>query len=300
MSIWLPGDPWWAERFDGHPQQPAALFVRGNLDLLERPRVAIVGTRSATQPGREMARVLGHELSDAGVAVVSGLAFGIDAHAHAGALASSDPSPIGVVGSGLDVVYPKQNAELWARVGADGLLVSEYLPGTRPSTHTFPARNRIIAALAQIVVVVESTDHGGSLLTADEAHRWNRQVMAVPGNPLHPSCAGSNRLLRERLGERPVQVCLETADVLALLMLDRAVDPTFRDARPSPSPIGQAVLAALGWDTLSTGQIVGLAGHSPAEVAGALDQLEIDGWVEQRNGLWAQLAFVRSGRGRRR
>lgn len=290
MSMWLPGDPWWEDRFANHSQQPAALFTRGDRALLERPRVAIVGTRSATPPGREMARLLGHELSDAGVAVVSGLAFGIDAHAHAGALASRDPAPIAVVGSGLDVIYPRQNSELWGRVGSQGLLVSEYLPSTRPSTHSFPARNRIIAALSQVVVVVESTDHGGSLLTADEAHRWKRPVMVVPGNPLHPSCVGSNQLLRQRLGERPVQVCLETADVLSLLMLDRAVDSGFTDQRRSPDEPGEAVLGALGWETLSTGRLVSLTGRAPAEVAAALDQLDVDGWVECHNGAWSQRA----------
>ncbi len=150
--------------------------------LASAARVAIIGTRSATAPGLEMARRLGAELAEAGVAIVSGLARGIDGAAHAGALPRAGAAPpIGVVGSGLDVPYPRVNAGLWSDVARAGVLISEAPPGAPPSAWRFPARNRLIAALADLVVVVESRASGGSMLTVREAIVRGRQVMAVPG-----------------------------------------------------------------------------------------------------------------------
>lgn len=290
IRMWLPGDPGWDVHFASDTQPPAALFYRGDLSHCGKPRVAIVGTRSATPAGREMAQRFGRELCDVGVAVVSGLAFGIDASAHAGALASSDPAPIGVVGSGLNVVYPRQHGELWQRVANSGVLLSEYLPGARPSERSFPARNRIIAALAEVLVVVESTESGGSMLTVHDAWSRSKPVMAVPGNPLNPSCAGSNGLLRRGGAmQHRVMACIDSTDILSVLALDRLLTSSVVESRREPDEVGMAVLGELGWESATTSRLVSRLRRPMSEVVAALGALELDGWIECRQGLWSQV-----------
>ncbi len=161
---------------DGYPpaladdhEAPAVLFSRGALDALEGRRVAIVGSRECTRYGRDVAYALGRDLAAAGVGVVSGLALGVDGAAHDGALQAGGAPPIAVVGSGLDVVYPRRNAQLWRDVAATGVVLSEAPLGAAPEPWRFPVRNRIIAALAEVVVVVESRHRGGSLHTVEAA-----------------------------------------------------------------------------------------------------------------------------------
>jgi len=294
---------WWAERnvpddlsvlgdlLHDDDDQPAVLFLRGSVAALRQPRVAVVGTRNATSAGREMARMLGRELSDRGVSVISGLALGIDAASHAGALASPGGMPVGVVGSGLDVVYPPANRRLWHHVAERGLLLSELAPTRGPTPGTFPARNRIIAQLAQVVVVVESAVSGGSLITVDRALERGRPVLAVPGSPLSPMSAGTNDLLRPGLLGPVALPCLSVADVLTLLDLEVVSDSGYVDDRSEPNPTDEVVLQALGWDELSVG---GLAGRiasgqtvlSLAEVSLSLARLEQAGWVNRAAGRW--------------
>jgi len=187
---------------DDH-EPPAVLFSCGSLQVLRRPRVAVVGTRRCTYAGRVTARQLGRDLGAAGVCVISGLAHGIDAEAHLGALeARAGAPPAAVVGTGLDVVYPRRNAELWAAVAAAGCVLCEYPLTTRPAAWRFPARNRIIAALADVVVVVESHARGGSMHTVDAALERDRPVMAVPGPVRSPASTGTNDLLAAGSGAR--------------------------------------------------------------------------------------------------
>jgi DNA processing protein len=180
--------------------------------------VAVVGTRSATPYGAKVAAELGRRLADAEVVVVSGLALGIDAAAHSGALAAGPGAapPVAVVGTGLDVVYPRQNRALWARVAASGVVLSEAALGTEARPLVFPARNRIIAALADVVVVVESHRAGGSLYTAEAAARRSIPVCAVPGSVFSAASAGTNELLAE--GCVPVR---DADDVLTAVALAR-------------------------------------------------------------------------------
>ncbi|MGI9615508.1 MAG: DNA-processing protein DprA [Acidimicrobiales bacterium] len=189
-------DPRWQLTDD--PEPPSVLFAQGRLGLLtRRPTVAIVGTRRCSTIGRTVARSFGSALAEAGVAVVSGLAAGIDGAAHEGALSTGRPAAIAIVGSGLDVVYPRANAGLWRRLAQDGLLISESPLGARPERWRFPARNRIIAGFADVVVVVESHAAGGSLLTVGEAVDRGVTVMAVPGAVTNPASTGTNQLLVE-------------------------------------------------------------------------------------------------------
>ena len=199
-----------------------------------------------------MAHELGRELAAAGVAVVSGLAAGIDGAAHRGALAAGAAPPVGVVAAGLDVVYPPHQSELWQAVAAAGLLLSEAPPGARPERWRFPARNRIIAALADVVVVVESHARGGSMHTVDEADRRGRDVFAVPGSVRNPAAAGTNALLAE--GRAPA--C--SADRRAGGARPRGgprppAPPT--GARPPTRPTA-SVLDRLGWEPATLDQLV--------------------------------------------
>ena len=182
---------------------PPGLFLRGDADveLLSRPAVAIVGARACSAYGRQVARSLGRDLAAAGLIVVSGLARGIDAEAHRGALEASG-STVAVLGCGIDRDYPAAHRELARQVAATGLVVSEYAPGVEPAPWRFPARNRIVAGLCAATVVVEARERSGALITADFALEEGREVFAVPGEITSALSAGSNGLLR--LGATPL------------------------------------------------------------------------------------------------
>jgi DNA processing protein len=218
VRVLLPDLPGYPSMLIADPGAPAVLFALGDPTIVEGlPRVAIVGTRSATHYGRQVASDLAGELAAAGVVVVSGLALGIDAAAHAGAVRAGDGDaapPVAVVGTGLDVVYPPSNRELWRQVATKGAVISESALGTKPHPGVFPARNRIIAALSEVVVVVESHRGGGSLYTAEAAARRSIPVCAVPGSVRSPASAGSNALLVD--GCVPVR---DATDVLVALSL---------------------------------------------------------------------------------
>ncbi|MGP1254602.1 MAG: DNA-processing protein DprA [Kiloniellales bacterium] len=173
---------------------PPLVALRGRLELLHRPAVAIVGARNASANGRTLARRIGGELAEAGYLVVSGFARGIDTAAHQGALAQAT---LAVLAGGLDTIYPPQNAKLFERLVSEGALLSEMPPGSEPQGRHFPRRNRIIAGLSLGVVVVEAAQRSGSLHTARLAADYGREVMAVPGSPLDPRAQGCNGLLRQ-------------------------------------------------------------------------------------------------------
>jgi DNA processing protein len=264
---------------------PPILFSRGDLDVLNRPRVAVIGTRRCSRYGYDVAHELGRELALAGVAVVSGLALGIDGAAHLGAVAADRTPPVGVVGSGLDVVYPKANARLWATVEERGALLTEAPLGARPQRWRFPARNRIIAALADVVVVVESHAAGGSLLTVGEAIARDHPVMAVPGPVRSSASHGANALLAD--GAAPAR---DAADVLTALGLLAETDRATPDPRRPPSDGDQAVLEALGWQPATVEQMAARIDGGLAGAAMALERLLADGWVDEHGGWWERVA----------
>ena len=261
------------------PYAPAVLFSRGDLGVIDGRRAAIIGTRRATAVGRETAADLGAELARHGVRIVSGLAAGIDGAAHRGVLSVGAAPPIGVVGSGLDVPYPRAHKALWEQVAATGVLLAEVPPGSPPEAHRFPQRNRVIAALAEVVVVVESHERGGSLLTVEQAMDRNRIVMAVPGSPRNDAAKGTNELLRD--GCLPV---LGTDDVLMQLGLGRlpfAVEP---DHRPAPQSRDVAILDLIMDRPSSIDELVRLSQSDVRAVAGSLARLEMHGWVVETAG----------------
>jgi len=285
LAFGRPGYP--AVLADDH-QPPGVLFRRGDPSALDGRRVGIVGTRRCTRYGRELAHELGRDLAAAGVRVVSGLAAGVDGAAHAGALVAGAAPPIAVVGSGVDVVYPRRNAQLWADVAAAGLLLSEAPLGAAPEAWRFPVRNRVIAALSEVVVVVESHIRGGSRYTVEAAADRSRTVMAVPGSVRNPASAYTNALLAD--GCPPAR---DATDVLVALGLSTAGSGAGAEApgdqRPSPGPIESDVLDALGWEPASLEGVVLRSARSPAEVMVALAHLERDGWVTSTHGWWERV-----------
>lgn len=196
------------------PERPAVLFHIGSLSALDAPRVGVVGTRNATAAGRATARELGEGLATAGVCVVSGLALGVDAAAHQGVLAAGAGAAraAAVVGNGLDTCYPRHNAALFETLRSEHLIISEWPPDTPPDAFRFPLRNRIIAALSQVVIVVESRERGGSLITARACLDRGVEVMVVPGSPRSRSSIGTNLLLRD--GATPVTCVDDVLDAL--------------------------------------------------------------------------------------
>lgn len=286
VRVWHAGAPDWpVDALRGLAQPPPLLCTRGDRGALTHPRVALVGTRACTRYGLDVARLLGAELAAAGVAVVSGLALGIDGAAHRGALEAGGAPPIGVVGSGLDVVYPRRHRQLWQAVAERGVLISEHPLGTSPAPWRFPARNRIIAALADVVVVVESHERGGALLTAQEALELGRHVLAVPGSVHSPASSGANALLRD------TSPCLGVDDVLLALGLSPAAGRDVGPGGPAApdGPLANAVLDAVGSEALTAEQVLVRCDAPTGDVLVALQQLVLDGWLVEQGG-WFERA----------
>lgn len=284
IELLVPGDAAYPAAFRDDPEPPRLLWVRGDPDRISPVAVAVVGTRRCTRYGHDVARRFGAALTRAGVSVVSGLALGIDAAAHAGALeVEAGAPPVAVVGSGLDVVYPRRNRRLWEAVGTQGVLFSEAPPGAPAEPWRFPARNRLIAALAEVVVVVESSERGGSLYTVDEALERDVEVWAVPGPITSPVSIGTNRLLAD--GATPA---LDPAELLNRLGVDaprRTADPPATLLRTGRDADETAVL-----DVLSTGAATldELAERSalPIETLALITaRLQVEG-VLHRSGGW--------------
>ena len=292
VAVVVPGDVEYPPQLLDDPRRPAALFVRGDLGVLDGRRVGIVGTRNATQRGRETAARFGYELADAGVVVVSGLARGIDGSAHRGALAVAGSTPVAVVGNGPDVPYPKQHRELWNAVAERGALISEWPPGTSPDAFRFPLRNRILAGVVEVLVVVESRERGGSLITAREAAERGVEVVAVPGPVQSRASIGTNRLLFD--GAAPVT---EVADVLMALGLDgRRAGRSRFDSRRRPVATDLQLIEACRHRARSLEELAEDSGGTLSEVALAVARLEHDGWLRETAGWfeaiddWADLA----------
>jgi DNA processing protein len=290
VAVLLPGAPGFPPDLATDPDPPAVLFARGHLSALEGRRVAVVGTRRCSRYGRDVAYDLGRDLAGGGVRVVSGLALGIDGAAHRGALAAAGAPPVAVVGSGLDVVYPRAHATLWEEVAGNGLLLSEAPLGARPEPWRFPVRNRVIAALGEVVVVVESADKGGSRHTVEAAMVRDRQVMAVPGSVRSPLSSYPNGLLAD--GCHPVRDALDVFVALGLSSAGGAGPPGGRaapDRRPAPGPAEAPVLAALGWEPATFDDLCARTGAGPAAVSVALARLQDAGWVIEHAGWWEQV-----------
>lgn len=257
---------------------PVGLFLRGagTPEVLARPSVAIVGARSCSAYGRQVARMLGRELAAAGLVVVSGLARGVDGEAHRGAL-EAGATTVAVLGCGVDRNYPAAHASLADEITRAGLVVSEYAPGVEPAPWRFPARNRIIAGLAAATIVVEARERSGALITADLALEGGREVFAVPGEITSALAAGTNGLLR--LGAAPVTSFVDVLDALGL-----ASSPT--DQTDQPSGRAGEVLSRLRDGAASADELARSTGLATGELAAALTELELAGLLTESEGLY--------------
>ncbi|WP_368563200.1 DNA-processing protein DprA [Pseudoxanthomonas sp. UTMC 1351] len=274
---------------------PLVLFVEGDPNLLWRPAVAVVGSRSPTAGGRDNAYAFSRALAAAGIVVVSGMAAGIDTAAHEAALAAPDGATVAVLGTGPDVAYPPSNAGLRDRIAAHGALVSEHPPGTKAIQSHFPSRNRIIAGLALGTVVIEAAERSGALITARLAGESGREVFAVPGSIHNPLARGCHRLIREGAGL--VESAQEVIAALAPLAseLAFALRTRLNEAEPGPVPGARAVPGelepeyqrlweALGFDPTGMDQLVSRTGLTAAELSSMLLVMELDGRITVEHG----------------
>jgi DNA processing protein len=269
---------------------PPLLYVRGNVEFLNRHVLALVGARRPTPYGNQMAERLAKDLAARGLVIASGLARGIDASAHRGALSSGSGSTIGVLGCGIDVVYPKENKKIFEEIEKRGAIISEFPMGTFPAPQNFPIRNRIIAGMSLGVVVVEGAQYSGSLITARLAMEFGREVYGVPGNATQPSSFGPNQLIKQGaklvtswedvVEELPTPVRAELVPVEAAtteertLLVEEALGPTER-------PIYELLTPD---EARHVDEIVERSGLTSSEVLAALFDLELRGVVRQLPG----------------
>ena len=280
------GDPHYPKALLETADPPLLLYAQGDIRLLQRlpTTLAVVGSRNPTPQGLETARLFSEQASRAGLTIVSGLALGIDAAAHEGALSgtSSGAAPgqaatIAVVGTGLDRVYPSRHLKLAHRIAAQGLMLSEYPLGTSPLPANFPQRNRIIAGLARATLVVEAALPSGSLITAKQAMEAGRDVLAVPGSIHSPLSRGCHMLIKQgaKLVDSAQDVLEEFGQAAGAASATSAVNP---DDTPHP------LLEALGYDPVSLDALSARTGRSAADLSSALLELELEGRVNRLPG----------------
>ncbi|MDE2049469.1 MAG: DNA-processing protein DprA [Gammaproteobacteria bacterium] len=277
---------------------PAAIYVTGNAAALSMPQLAMVGARRASPLGRAIARELAGALAQAGLTITSGLAAGIDAASHEGALGAGGHT-VAVLGAGLDRIYPAENAGLAARIQAAGALVSEFPPGTRPQRRHFPRRNRIISGLALGTLVVEAAEGSGSLITADRALEQGREVFAVPGSIRSPLSWGCHRLIRE--GAHLVEGAPDVLAEIQFNLINQRLGSTGRGGREGRGapPAGGApldkeyemLLDALGFEPATIDTLMARSGLSGESIASMLLILELEGRIAPYpGGLYGRLS----------
>ena len=269
---------------------PPILIVRGDTAIARRTCVAIVGARNASAAAVKLARDFAAALSEAGLAVVSGLARGIDGAAHRGALLACMPGSggtIGVIASGIDIAYPPEHAELQEQIAQTGLLIAEQPPGVEPLARHFPSRNRIIAGLAAGTVVVEAAPKSGSLITARLAGEAGREVMAIPGSPLEPRSQGCNQLIRDgavlvQSADDVIELVEGFAGTPRSTFRETALDFAFAEAAEPSAPADIASLLTRA--PVAIDELIRQSGESPAAVHIALLELELAGRLVRHAG----------------
>jgi len=268
---------------------PPLLIVKGNVETLAAPLIAIVGARNATVNGCKFAKMLANDLAKAGYGVISGMARGIDGAAHEGALNAG--TTVAVLAGGTDVIYPPEHQSLYARIAERGAVVSEMLPGTEPIANLFPRRNRIISGASRAVVVVEATIRSGSLITARFAAEQGRDVFAVPGSPLDPRAQGPNSLIRD--GATLIQSADDIISELHLMRVEArnfslpsggVPQATDKNEENNTPDLRRKIEAALGVTPAPIDELVRQCQVSPAVLATILLELELAGRLERLPG----------------
>lgn len=282
------GDPEYPQSLMDLPDAPPVLWVQGDVGLLARPMVALVGARNASSLGVRMARMLAESLGEAGYVVVSGLARGIDAEAHRAAMSQGT---VAVQAGGVDVIYPLENTALAAEIAERGCRISEQPPGTEPQARHFPLRNRIVSGLSRAVVVVEAAARSGSLITARNALDQGRDVFAVPGHPFDARASGCNILIRDgAVLVRSTADIIEGIGRVALVprVVRKAVAPV--KAPVDHRPIGMQILDRLGPSPVAEDQLIRDLAMPAAVVAPEILALELEGVIErQSEGMLARV-----------
>lgn len=282
LSLLCPSCSQFPESLRAIPDPPVLLYYRGSLECLLRPVVAIIGSRAATEYGRRIAAWLAAELAALDITVVSGVASGIDASAHRGVLEAGGHTA-GVLGCGIDVVYPRTHADLYREIAAHGVLLSEYALGAPPEGFRFPVRNRIISGLSRGVVVVEATEKSGSLITARLALDQGREVFAVPGRIDSPRSAGTHRLIQQ--GAHLVQTARDIVEVIA--WGDSRISAEPHGERPESVQLDQRereLLAHLEVYPTDIDSLLRQSGFPAAELHALLLRLELKDLVRQLPG----------------
>ena len=280
ISVIAWDDPVFPPALHAISDMPAVLWYRGSLDALDAPAIAIVGSRAASAVALEMAERLGEDLAAFGITVVSGLARGVDSAAHRGALRTG--RTIGVLGSGVDRVYPHEHRGLAREIADRGLVISEFAPGTPPLKFHFPLRNRVISGLSRAVVVIEASEHSGSLITAACALEQGRDVMAVPGNVLSGRNRGGHALIRD--GARIVEGADDIVEELGLVAVAPQTEekaPTGLGSRSSLDPLLKIMDAGQPYDLDGLAAISGVDG---VRLLPRLFDLELQGRVRRVAG----------------
>lgn len=259
------------------PNPPAALFCRGDQSFLAHSGVAVVGARKATPYGKKTARMLGQALAECGITVISGLATGIDAEAHWGCLTAHGKT-IGVLGNGVDIVYPRNNRDLYQRMTEEGLIVSEFYPGTAPDAKNFPIRNRIISGLSRAVIIVEAKEKSGAMITVDFALEQGRDVWTVPGPIFSELSQGTNLLLQQ--GARPL-CAIEDVEAEFMFRIDqkRKCNNNMDDRQ-----INGVLVNYLGYEPVTADFLLEKTGWTHGQLAAELLMLEMNGIIQSLPG----------------
>jgi DNA processing protein len=269
---------------------PPLLYVRGDAGVLNRHSISMVGTRRPTPYGNQVAERLGHDLAARGLAIVSGMARGIDSSAHQGACRATNGAVIGILGTGVDVTYPKENRKLFAEVEKRGALISEFPLGTHPAPENFPVRNRVVAGMSLGIVVVQGAQYSGSLITARLGMEFGREVYGVPGNVTVDVSFAPNQMIKQGaklvtswedvIEELPTEIRAELFPVEATTTAERA-----SLLEKSLSPVEARLFSLLGTDeTIHVDELVEKAELNSSEVLAALCALEMKGIVRQMPG----------------
>jgi DNA processing protein len=283
--VLVPGDAEFPGTLRLIPDPPPVLFAQGDLSLVDRPVLALVGSRDHTAYGQAIARTVAAQAARSGIVVVSGMARGLDAVAHTAAL-DAGGTTIGVLGNGLGVIYPAANRALYDRVAAVGLLLSEFPPGERPHAGSFPRRNRLISGLARVTMVVEAAVGSGALITAGTALDQGREVLVVPGPITSPVSVGCNRLIRDGACPylEPVDLFQHYPEVSYVADGSAAAETGQEALPPGLTADERAVAELLHGELMPLDSLVDRSGRGVGELLATLCALELQGVVEQQPG----------------
>lgn len=284
-------DPEYPQALLQIPDPPTLLYVRGRLDLLNRPALAIVGSRNPTPQGLQNAERFAAALAGAGLAIGSGLALGIDAAAHRGAL-SVDGETLAFIGTGIDRIYPARNRDLALEIGSKGTIVSEFPIGTPVLAANFPRRNRLISGVARGVLVVEAAMQSGSLITARLASEQGREVFAIPGSIHSPQARGCHQLIKQ--GAKLVETAQDVLEELGAILPIVSASSRHTSDELAPTASGDELLSHMGFEPCGFDVLAARCGLDAAALTTALLHLEMDGQVASlAGGLFQRLAPAR-------